>query len=221
MFPFFIIGCCVSSVFYSTMHGTMKIERESKFSVTLIKEFCVVFFLHNLTYPVNPPRFSVSVCVRIEELWRRHIHSVKRKASLIVYVGSRTGCTRLENSWILKMFFKAFKVLDILLHSWSFKVLVHFDLGTFSNLQNALANTSLKGQNKIGIEEMKVCRTDKRIFIKIAALIWKRCVKKGPWNSKPVMWKVLDFYGKKCTSPVLHLWAFISPQRYPIACYRK
>ena len=31
-------------------------------------------------------------------------------------------------------------------------------------------------QNKIGIEEMKVCRTHKRIFIKIAALIWKRCV---------------------------------------------
>ena len=73
-------------------------------------------------------------------------------------------------------------------------------------------------QNKIGIEAMKVCRSHKRIFIKIAALIWKRC----PWISvKPVMWKGLDFYGKKCTSPVLHFSTFISPQLYPIACYRK
>ena len=50
--------------------------------------------------------------------------SVKRKSSIIVYEGSRTGRTRLENSWISEFFFNAFKVLEILLHSfWSWKVL--------------------------------------------------------------------------------------------------
>ena len=193
MFPFFIIGCCVSSVFYSTMHGTIKMERGILNSV---------FFLHNLTYPNDIQSFFFLLFPVIlvteyllleaskssDELVKTlNTLSVKRKSSMIVYESSHTGRTRLENSWISEFFSRRSKCLKFFFIHFSPGKSLTFDRETFSNLQNTLANTK---KYEIGVEEIKVCRTHKRIFIKIAALkdksqyyymlwfyLWKRCVK--------------------------------------------
>ena len=112
--------------------------------------------------------------------------SVKRKSSMIVYEGSRTGRTRLENSWISEFFSTRSKCLKFFFIHFGPGKSLTFDRGTFFHTSKTLWQMPVwRQQNKIGFEEMKVCRTHKRIFIKIAALIWKRCVtdRLGPWNS--------------------------------------
>ena len=70
--------------------------------------------------------------------------SVKRKSSIIVYEGSRTGRTRLENSWISEFFSTRSKCLKFFFIHFGPGKSLTFDRGTFSNLQNTLAKTRLK-----------------------------------------------------------------------------